>query len=172
MDLLGKIEVKAEEIAASRSTATQRIHNLIGFVEKIHYEQYMFDRNLHELIDAAITENWPIMRRHNERMAAIFEQIIASGIVSGEFPLGDATLAARLVNTAFLPAHAPQPIARGVAARHFIQPKKRTQPFIATQHAQVFQRPSAARKHQNPRQDMNRRAVSGGAARSGQFMID
>ena len=60
----------------------------------------MFDRKLHDLIDAAISENWAIMRRHNERMAAILEQIIASGMASGEFPLGDATLAARLVNTA------------------------------------------------------------------------
>jgi hypothetical protein len=33
-------------------------------------------------------------------MAAILEQIMASGMASGEFPLGDATLAARLVNTA------------------------------------------------------------------------
>jgi len=100
MDLLGKIEAEAEKIAASRSIATQRIRNLIGAVEKTHHKQYMFDRNLHELIEAAITENWPIMRRHNERMAAILEQIIASGMASGEFPLGDATLAARLVNTA------------------------------------------------------------------------
>ena len=100
MDLLGEIEAEAEKIAASRSTATQRIRNLIGAVEKTHHKQYMFDRKLHDLIDAAISENWAIMRRHNERMAAILEQIIASGMASGEFPLGDATLAARLVNTA------------------------------------------------------------------------
>ena len=100
MDLLGKIEAEAEKIAASRSTATQRIRNLIGAVEKTHHKQYMFDRKLHDLIDAAISENWAIMRRHNERMAEILEQIIASGMASGEFPLGDATLAARLVNTA------------------------------------------------------------------------
>ena len=100
MDLLGKIEAEAEKIAASRSTAAQRIRNLIGAVEKTHHKQYMFDRKLFDLIDAATSENWPIMRRHNERMAAILEQIIASGMASGEFPLGDATLAARLVNTA------------------------------------------------------------------------
>jgi hypothetical protein len=35
-------------------------------------------------------------------MAAILEQIIASGMASGEFPLGDATLAARLVHLACL----------------------------------------------------------------------
>jgi Tetracyclin repressor-like, C-terminal domain len=60
----------------------------------------MFDRKLHELIDAARTENWVIMRRHRQRMAAILERIIAVGMASGEFPPGDATLAARLVNTA------------------------------------------------------------------------
>jgi len=100
MGLLGKIEAEARKIAASRGTAMQRIRNLIGFVEATHLKQYMFDRKLHDLIDAAIIENWSIMHRHNERMAAILEQIIASGMASGEFPLGDATLAARLVNTA------------------------------------------------------------------------
>jgi AcrR family transcriptional regulator len=58
MDLLGKIEAEAEKIAASRSTATQRIRNLIGAVEKTHHKQYMFDRKLHDLIDAAISENY------------------------------------------------------------------------------------------------------------------
>jgi hypothetical protein len=60
----------------------------------------MFDRKLHDLIEAAITENWAIMRRHTERMAGILEQIIANGMASDEFPAGDAALASRLVNTA------------------------------------------------------------------------
>jgi|SRR5579875_1052887 AcrR family transcriptional regulator len=100
MDLLGKIEAEAERIAGSRGTAAQRLRNLIASVEKSHHKQYMFDRKLHDLIEAAITENWAIMRRHTERMATILEQIIASGMESGEFPLGDASLAARLVNMA------------------------------------------------------------------------
>jgi AcrR family transcriptional regulator len=100
MDLLNKIEAEAERIAGSRGTAAQRLRNLIGSVEKTHHKQFMFDRKLHDLIEAAITENWAIMRRHTERMSAILEQIIASGMESGEFPLGDASLAARLVNTA------------------------------------------------------------------------
>jgi AcrR family transcriptional regulator len=100
MDLLGKIEAEAEKIAASRSTATQRIRNLFGAVENIHYKQYVSDRKLYDLIEASISENWAIMRRHNECVAAILEQIIASGMASGEFPQGDATLATGLVNTA------------------------------------------------------------------------
>jgi hypothetical protein len=63
-------------------------------------EQYMFDRKLHELIEAGMAENWTIMREHNHRMTGILEQIIASGMAAGEFHPGDAALSARLVNTA------------------------------------------------------------------------
>jgi hypothetical protein len=41
-----------------------------------------------------------LRRKHNQRMAGILEQIIASGMAAGEFHPGDAALAARLVNTA------------------------------------------------------------------------
>ena len=58
------------------------------------------DRKLHDLIETAIIENWAIMPRHTERMTAILEQIIVSGMASGEFPVGDSVLAARLVNSA------------------------------------------------------------------------
>jgi AcrR family transcriptional regulator len=99
LDILGRIEVEAEKIAASRGTAAQRMRNLIGSVEKTHSKLYTSDRKLHELIAAAITENWTIMRKHNQRMAGILEQIIASGMAAGEFHPGDAALAARLVAT-------------------------------------------------------------------------
>jgi AcrR family transcriptional regulator len=100
MDLLAKIEAEAEKIAASRGTALQRMRNLVASVEKARYKQYMFDRKLHELIEAAVTENWAIMREHNHRMIGMLELIIASGMAAGEFHPGDAGLAARLVNTA------------------------------------------------------------------------
>jgi AcrR family transcriptional regulator len=83
LDLLGRIEAEAEKIAASRGTAAQRMRNLIGSVEKTHSKLYMYDRKLHELIAAAITENWTVMRKHNQRMAGILEPIIASGMAQG-----------------------------------------------------------------------------------------
>jgi AcrR family transcriptional regulator len=100
MDILGKIEAEAEKIAASRGTAAKRMRNLVASVEKAHSKLYMSDRKLHELIEAAVTENWTIMREHNHRMTGMLEQIIASGMAAGEFRPGDAALAARLVNTA------------------------------------------------------------------------
>jgi len=100
LDLLGKIEADAAKSAASRGTAAQRIRNLFGSVKKINTKQYIMDRKLHDLIETAIIENWAIMLRHTERMTAILEQIIVSGMASGEFPVGDSALAARLVNSA------------------------------------------------------------------------
>jgi AcrR family transcriptional regulator len=99
-DLLGKIEVEGEKIAATRGSAAQRLQNLLASVERAHHKRYMSDRKLHELVEVAITENWSIMNEHNRRMAAIVEQIIASGMAAGEFRQGDATVAAHLVNTA------------------------------------------------------------------------
>jgi AcrR family transcriptional regulator len=102
MDVLGKFEVEAERIAASPGPAAQRLRNLIRSIEKTHRTRYSLDRKLHDLVEVAITENWPVMGRHKERMAAIMEQIIARGMAMSEFPRGDAALAARLVNTACL----------------------------------------------------------------------
>jgi predicted nuclease with RNAse H fold len=66
------------------------MRNLIGSVEKTHSKLYMSDRKLHELIAATITENWTVMRKYNQRMAGILEQIIASGMAVGEFHPGAA----------------------------------------------------------------------------------
>ena len=100
MSLLRKIEAEAERIAVSRDTAAQRIRNLIGTIETTHLNQYIGDRKLYDLIEASITKKWESGRRHTERMTEILEQIIASGMSSGEFSQGDATFATRLINTA------------------------------------------------------------------------
>ena len=111
LDLLGRIEAEAEKIAASRGTAAQRMRNLVASVEKAHSKLYMSDRKLHELIEAAVTENWTIMREHNQRMTGMLERIIASGMAAGEFHPGDAPLAARLVITACIRFYHPRLIA-------------------------------------------------------------
>jgi hypothetical protein len=72
----------------------------------------------------------------------------------------------------YLRTHAPRPITGGAAGRHFIQPKKRTQPVIATPRRQIFPSSPVVSKHQDDEQGMNRRAVSSGAARARRFTIN
>jgi len=71
-----------------------------------------------------------------------------------------------------LRAYAPQPIARGVAARHVIELNKSAQSFVVPQNAQILQRPSTASEHENQRKNMSRGLVSRRAARTRQFMIN
>ena len=99
-DILGKIEADAEKVALARGSAAQRLQSLFASVERSHHKRYISDRKLHELVEVAISENWSIMNEHNQRMAAVLEQIIASGMAAGEFSPGDAAITARLVNTA------------------------------------------------------------------------
>jgi AcrR family transcriptional regulator len=106
-DLLRKIEAEAETIVKSGNTAAQKIRELIGSIHTIYYEQYNSDRKLYDLVEASISKKWSVARQHNERMREILEQIISSGMASGEFPTGDAGRAARLVDIACLRFHDP-----------------------------------------------------------------
>ena len=99
-EILCKIEAEAEKIAVGRGSAAQRLQSLFASVERSHHKRFISDRKLHELVEVAISENWSIMNEHNQRIAAILEQIIASGMAAGEFCPGDAAITARLVNTA------------------------------------------------------------------------
>lgn len=99
-EILNKIEAEAEKIAIGRGSAAQRLQSLFASVERSHHKRFISDRKLHELVEVAISENWSIMNEHNQRIAAILEQIIASGMAAGEFCPGDAAITARLVNTA------------------------------------------------------------------------
>ena len=75
--------------------------------------------------------------------------------------------------TALFRADATQPITGRVAARHFIQLRKKSaQPFVTAQYTQILQCPSAASEHQDQRQDMKRRAVARRAAGRRQFTVD
>ena len=63
-------------------------------------ERYVSDRKLHDMVEAALDEHWPIIDEHIDRIDAAIEHVIASGMEAGEFATGDARLAARLVHAA------------------------------------------------------------------------
>ncbi len=107
-DLLGKIEVEAEKIAASKEAAPESIRNFFGSVQTINRIQYKLDRKLYDLVEASITKKWPIAIQHDKHMVEILERIIAKGMKSGEFPWGNAALVARLVITACMQFHDPR----------------------------------------------------------------
>jgi AcrR family transcriptional regulator len=96
-EILAEIEAGAKQIAASGTTARQRLESLLKFVVAKYSEQYLRDRNLHALIEAAVTEDWGTIQRHDSEMTASLRHIIAHGMETGEFSPGDPNLRARFV---------------------------------------------------------------------------
>jgi AcrR family transcriptional regulator len=98
--LMGEVETAAERIANGPGSAADRLRALVVTNEKMNAERYVADRKIHDMVEAALQENWPIVSQHIDRIDALLEQVIASGMASGEFKTGDARLAARLVHAA------------------------------------------------------------------------
>jgi AcrR family transcriptional regulator len=98
--LIGEVEEAAEKIAAGEGTAAERLRNVIKTNEVMSAERYISDRKLHDMVDVALTEKWPIVEAHIERMWEILTRIVADGIAAGEFAPGDPGLLAGLVQTA------------------------------------------------------------------------
>lgn len=95
--LMGEVETAAEAIAAGPGSAADRLRALVLSNQKMNAERYVVDRKLHDMVQAAIEENWPTIDEHIQRVEATFERVIASGMEAGEFRAGDARIAAKLV---------------------------------------------------------------------------
>ncbi|MBM3641300.1 MAG: TetR/AcrR family transcriptional regulator [Alphaproteobacteria bacterium] len=98
--LMSEVEEAAQSIARGPGTASERLRALILSNESMNAERYVADRKLHDMVEAALDENWPIISDHIDRIDAAIDEVIRSGMESGEFAKGDAQLAARLVHTA------------------------------------------------------------------------
>jgi AcrR family transcriptional regulator len=98
--LMGEVETEAEQIATGAGPACERMRALIKTTEAMNSERYIGDRKLHDMVEVALNEQWPIVEQHIERIATCLARIIADGMASGEFAPGDPVLATKLVHTA------------------------------------------------------------------------
>jgi hypothetical protein len=73
---------------------------LIKTTEAMNSERYIGNRKLHDMVEAALNEQWPIVEQHIEKISCCLARIIADGMKSGEFAPGDPVLATKLVQTA------------------------------------------------------------------------
>lgn len=97
---LGEVENAAEAIAASPAPAGQKVRELIAMIERHNGQRFRADRKVHEMVEAAVSENWGVARQHFVDMQKILARIIEQGMASGEFSSGDSDLASMLVFSA------------------------------------------------------------------------
>lgn len=100
--LMSEVEAAGEKIALGPGSAPERLRALFLCIEAMNAERYVADRKLHDMVEAALDEHWPAIDEHIDRLDALFEGIIASGMQKGEFASGDARVAGSLVHIAFI----------------------------------------------------------------------
>jgi len=94
-------------IARTNAPAMEKLDQLMTAVHRHNKMTLVKQKHMHDLIVAAMQENWAIIKAHIERMVTIFEGIIREGIAAGEFEVEDAAEAARAVKSAFMPFFHP-----------------------------------------------------------------
>jgi AcrR family transcriptional regulator len=97
----------AVTIAHTKAPALEKLDRLLTAVHHHNKTTLITERRLHDMIVAAMQENWAIIKAHIGRMVTIFEAIIREGIEAGEFKVQDPAEAARAVKTAFTPFFHP-----------------------------------------------------------------
>ncbi|NOJ39185.1 TetR/AcrR family transcriptional regulator [Bradyrhizobium australiense] len=94
-------------IARTNAPAREKLDQLLTAVHRHNKMTLVKEKHMHDLIVAAMQENWAIIKAHIERMVTIFEAIIREGVEAGEFEVEDAAEAARAVKSAFMPFFHP-----------------------------------------------------------------
>lgn len=94
-------------IVRTDAPALQKLDQLLTAVHRHNKRTLARQRHIHDLIVAALQENWPIIKTHLERMVTIYEAVIREGIAAGEFDVDDVTEAALAIRSAFMPFFHP-----------------------------------------------------------------
>jgi AcrR family transcriptional regulator len=105
--VMNEVAEIAFTIAHTNAPALEKLDRLLTAVHRHNKTTLIKERCMHDMIVAAMQENWAIIKAHVARMIMIFESIIREGIEAGEFKVEDPAEAARAINTAFTPFFHP-----------------------------------------------------------------
>ncbi|PNG27322.1 TetR/AcrR family transcriptional regulator [Methylocella silvestris] len=98
--LLTETEAALDAIAAQPGSASEKLRSAIAALEKANAQRFVANRKLHELLETAFNENWPIVQDHSKKLNKVLTNIISEGNSAGEFHVSDCELAAILVRSA------------------------------------------------------------------------
>jgi AcrR family transcriptional regulator len=109
--LMGEVEQASGKIASGRTGAPQRLRELLSTINRMNSDRYVADAKLHDMVAAAMEENWEVCRLHMECITATIASVIADGAAAGEFRVADVPTAALCVCAAMVRFFHPQLIA-------------------------------------------------------------
>jgi AcrR family transcriptional regulator len=96
--LLDASHAMLRDIAARPGTAAQRLVAMILAMYDYNSRCYIAERRMHDMVEAAIEENWDPVRDHLTYIVETFAALIEEGVAAGEFkPVEDARFTAMLL---------------------------------------------------------------------------
>ena len=110
--MMGGVEVAAQAIAAGSGPAAVRLRELLKTVHRMNSERYVGDSKLHEMVEIAMEESWDVCVAHMEMITRTIGSVIAQGVATGEFEVGDMQEAALCSCAAMIKFFHPQMIAQ------------------------------------------------------------
>jgi AcrR family transcriptional regulator len=110
---LAAVENAGEAIVAQLEPAAERLGALLAWIETSNENRFLANRKLHELLETAFSENWPVAREHIDRVTKLLSEIIAQGNRDGEFAVNDPQLSAILIRSACIRFWHPRLLVEG-----------------------------------------------------------
>lgn len=98
--IISDLEGQLRKIVIADASASERLISFIELIARHTVEILVQEKKVHDMVVVAMEEQWGAIERHLQVTGAMIEEIIASGIASGEFKQQDANLAARCVHCA------------------------------------------------------------------------
>lgn len=90
------------KIAHGPGSAAERVRAMLLENHRATIEVFLDEKKVHEMVSVAIHEQWQVVQRFIHAITAIFAEVIAEGMASGEFAPGDAGRVARCTHQAFV----------------------------------------------------------------------
>ena len=109
--LTRQVEGICAKVLQGEGGAADRLTSMIVEYHRLTLDRYLSAVNAHEMLDAAIRENWTVVDNHTERMRQLIKDVIEDGIRRGEFKVTDPDCAARMVFLAIIPLADPTQVA-------------------------------------------------------------
>lgn len=123
--------VQSEELARHHAnlplSAEERLRKYS--LAQYHFTKSMMmtEQKVHEMVVVAIEQSWSVIEAHIDRLQGIMAEVIADGMAKGEFPEGDADMAARCFAAATSPLHHPQMVAQCIGKGNRAKPEELTE---------------------------------------------
>ena len=95
--VLSSIVAASVAIVEGPGSAGERLRALVKNNEAMNTERFVGERKLHEMVEVALNDEWPIVTEYVQTMRMLMGRLVADGVASGEFAAIDPAQGAALV---------------------------------------------------------------------------